>query len=209
MPKGVEEIEVFCVGGGGNGGNYVDEFKEWVNEYNDNCHHKLTANGGGGGGGYTITNKLNVKPLQNISISIGSATGNTEVLECIANSGNNGGSPSGGNGGSGGAMGQSHSYGFNGMLNWNFNTDTGSPGSDGADGTGSGSASQDWMWKQYGKGQGTTTRAFGESNGTLYSTGGYASGGSPGSANTGNGGYGGNSTGGSGGSGIAIIRWGY
>ena len=59
-----------------------------------------------------------------------------------------------------------------------------------------------------GTGQGTTTREFKETTGTLYSTGGNSSSSANGGNNTGNGGGGcaGSCTGGSGGSGIVVIR---
>lgn len=72
--------------------------------------------------------------------------------------------------------------------------------------------------KYCGSGQNCTTRAFEDTSGTLYSTGGDGSGGSNGSYGTGDGGDGANgfrsstesmNPGGTGGSGCVIIRWGY
>lgn len=97
----------------------------------------------------------------------------------------------GGNGGSGGGSGVAGTSGYNG-------------GTDGGDGYGSNG----------GKGQGSTTREFAESDGKLYATGGKGAGTAQttasvsGKSNTGDGGSGaGNGkTAGSGGSGIVIIR---
>ena len=111
-------------------------------------------------------------------------------------------------------------------MNNPANLPNGSGGSDGSDGyTGNESVrSEDlfnpgWVtvFNAGGKGQHTTTKAFGESNGTLYAGGGGSEG-APGGSGGGGGfrvnggantGGGGGSFTGSGGSGIAIIRWGY
>lgn len=171
--------------------------------------------GAGGGGGYTKTSSF--VPVKNTgyTITIGGARGNTSAFNTTAEAGKNGGSNSGkgGDGGSGGGAGRYWAYGNNG-------------GSDGSDGIKSSDNSESLP----GHGQGTTTREFGETSGTLYSgggggggennarggdggggNGGKGSGGSgyAGVANTGGGGGGGGSdggTGGSGGSGIVVIR---
>ena len=134
----------------------------------------------------------------------------------------------GGSGGSGGSVG-----GYNGM--YNHTLILGAGGSDG-------SAGKDATYRNTvtpgGAGQGTTTRAFGESSGTLYAGGGSgdawsrvtaadggAGGGGKGAVyksgkeeqptdglpNTGGGGGGGHHStrSGGGGSGLMIIRWGY
>lgn len=193
-------LDIFCVGGGGSGGY------------------------GGGGGGYTRT-ILNAAftPYQECSVvvasggsstsnGIGMSGGSSSLLNCSAGGGSGGGSSSdvyiGGNGGSGGGGGENaYDAGGNG-------------GSDGADG--------ERGRRDGGSGQGTTTRAFGESGGTLYAGGGGGMGvpsgaggaggggyggransqGGSGSANTGGGG-GGGTTSGNGGSGIVIVRWRY
>ena len=160
---------------------------------------------GGGGGGYTKTKKnITVEQETNYPIVVGAggqagANGGSSSGFGQSVSGGQGRSnnSSGGNGGSGGAT----YYNGNG-------------GSNGGNGTGTGNTP--------GTGQGTTTREFGESNGTLYSGGGacavtnnvgYAGGagggGNPqqnGTANTGGGAGGSNENSHNGGSGIVIIR---
>ena len=184
-------IDYFLVGGGasgcaGGGKNY---------------------NGGGGGSGYTLTHTITLTANTEYSIIIGAggaatstyggkgnAGGQTSAFGNYVNGGLSGTSyVYGGNGGSGGAGGASNS------------SAGGTNGGDGSDGT-----------VYSGKGQGTTTRAFGEESGELYATGG-ASGQVSGSvkdgaANTGDGGDGSKQAGnygvasGAGGSGIVIIR---
>ena len=194
-------IDVFLVGGGGGG-------------------PQITAPGGwsaGAGGGYTITEK-NITLINNIEYQInigaggvGLAGGESSAFGYTANGGYPGSSgnkypQNGGNGGSGGGQ----------LGNEDSAYDGGSDGSDGGrlplifSPTG-------------GKGQGTTTREFGDASITLYSGGGgafkssalYGKGGAGGGADGGNsaidntgGGAGGglraNAT--IGGSGIVIIR---
>jgi hypothetical protein len=148
----------------------------------------------GGNGGYTTTTaatSLTKDTAYSIVIGAGGlgasanidisiAGGNTTAFGLSANGGAGRNSASS-TGGSGGA-------GHNGTN-----------GSNGSNGTGTFN----------GLGQGTTTKEFGESSGTLYSTGGAAGNSTSGAANTGNGGGGGsntNYTAGDGGSGIVIIR---
>lgn len=198
VPAGVTLIQVFCVGGGG-GGNMQ------------------SGGTGGGGGGYTTTSTMAVTPGQTISVVIGaggrnvvpgrlSSTpaqpgGTTSFGSISAAGGKEGGDISvmrGGNGGSGGGNG-----GISGEAG-------------GRDGGNGGTNNSD---RTPGYGQGRTTRAFGESSGTLYSNGGYGAINGSGrasnqSANTGNGGNGVGTRydsypGGTGGSGIVIVRWGY
>lgn len=189
-PQGCTEVDVFLVGGGA-GGAY-----------------------GGGGGGYTKTFKKNttgwrdggaikVTSGQTISIIVGvggspggmSGPGADGQYSQFMNStyrAEGGVAPKsnypieGTNGGSGGA----------GYVN-------GIGGSDGSNG-GNGSLSSG------GKGQGHTTREFGEPTGKLYSSGGSTNNGGTvgtnGADNTGNGGGGQGHAGGKGGSGIVIIR---
>lgn len=164
----------------------------------------------GGGGGYTKTFKdiaLTQATNYNVVVGAGGAVGGAGGVSTFASSYQAaGGSPgvpgAGGNGGSGGGAGSS-TQGIGG-----------SGGSDGANGTnGNGSG---------GIGQGTTTRAFGEAAGELFSGGGAGAGGTAGAGggggwqaagtpNTGGGGSGaaqsGGSTGAAGGSGIVILRW--
>lgn len=189
-------IDVFLVGGGGGSGGIY----EWYP-----C--------GGGGGGYTTTQRgVAVSVNTNYPITIGAGgtgastkngtggTGGTSTFGSIASAGGGygGGAPSGGNGGSGGGTGQISSNGSTDGIT------AGAPGVDGGDGGGS----------HPGKGQGTTTREFGESYAELYAGGGSNGGGGTNpvsAANTGNGGtspLGGDSgkLGNPGYSGIVIIR---
>lgn len=199
-------VDIFAVGGGGNGASKPS------NGY---------SGGGGGAGGYTTTVRTQkLLKGKSYTVTVGEATGTssladeTGVVLCEANGGGSGNSFNGGSGGSGGASGAVSGSGG-----------AGTPGSDGNDGISTTEASS-------GKGQGTTTREFGEATGDLYSGGGggakYANGayskgaaggggdGSDGSnpagnggVNTGGGGGGASSaypTGGTGGSGIVIIR---
>lgn len=188
VPNGVNSVQVFCVGGGGGGypGNSI-------------------VGGTGGGGGYTKTSIVNVSPGQQINIIIGAGGkagnhsmgylfpgGATSFGSLVVANGGDSAYPNGSNGGSGGGAGGYHQGEKIGGVG----------GSDGGDG-GKGNLVG-------GVGQHTTTRAFGEPNGTLYSGGGGGgtrSGGAtgyPGGAGgAGGGGYGGNwefrpTTGGSG-----------
>lgn len=160
--------------------------------------------GSGGAGGYTTTKKgVPVEKNYQYAITIGGATGKSSAFDVVAKGGESGiyGSEYTVVGGSGGSGGGADAAG----------------GSDGSDGGGT-------SWYYGGKGQGTTTREFGESGATLYAGGG---GGGPnaggsggggagastwgeaksGTANTGGGGGGVNEgTNGTGGSGIVIIR---
>ena len=200
------KADVFCVGGGGGGGAYSRSY----------------YGGGGGGGGSAVTSKgKSIAINTDYVITIGSggaassAGGNTSALGVSAAGGGTGGDYGyGGNGGSGGGAGgySSTKAGGNG-------------GSNGSDGTANTANAQ-------GKGEGTSTRAFGESGGTLYAGGGgggsgisssgstsaAGSGGAGGGAagngnnasnNTGGGGGGAKAktgSGGKGGSGIVLIR---
>ena len=193
-------IDLFLVGGGGGGGKRYQSGGAY--------------NGGGGGGGYTKTVKA-ITVSQNTSYTItvgagGSANTNGGTTSAFSNTASGGKGPTydsntyvGGAGGSGGGHG---------------NTSTGVSSSAGGSNGGNGGSGS--------KGQGTTTREFGISGGTLYSGGGggsksaggegggangatYSGGGSiNAAANTGGGGGGSEnpSSAGSGGSGIVIIR---
>ena len=196
------KIDVFCVGGGG-GGSTVG-------------YH--SGYGGGGAGGYTkTTKKVSISAGVEYEIIVGSggagategqsaSGGKTSAFGCSANGGT-GGAHAGGNGGSGGARGHFIEAGAQG-------------GTDGSDGGGD---YHDFYTP--GKGQGSTTREFGEAGATLYSGGGSGldyngswpapidetAGGNDGSyghsrANGVTNRGGGGSNGGSGGSGIVVIR---
>lgn len=201
--RGTTSIDIFMVGGGGGSNS-----KTVSTDYG-------TVHSGGGGGGYTKTQKsVSVSANSAISVSIGAgggagSSGGTTIVTVngstySASGGSAGGAPwfngnntvcgSGGSGGSGG--GSASSGGFAG----------GSGGSDG--GNGSSGKSNVFPTGSVGSGQGTTTRAFGESSGELFAYGGSGGGGSVPvvgtlAANTGHGGQG---SGGSGYSGIGIIR---
>ncbi len=160
VPAGVTSIDVFCVGGGGGGtgGNASSQ---------SNFH-----GGGGGAGGYTATYKgCQVSPGQRLNITIGAGgsagstgsnggTGGTSSVDSLTANGGKGshyrydsGRGSlryGGSGGSGGA----------GCWVWDGASNGGN-----ADVTPSNSSYR-------ATGQGTTTRAFGASSGTLYAGGG-------------------------------------
>lgn len=220
VPSNVRSIDIFCVGGGGGGQN--NPSSEW--------------GGGGGSGGYTSTRKsYSVSPGQTFSVTIGAGgdkekDGNTTSFGTVlsANGGKKGTGNPGSNGGSGG-----------GHAGWGTNSYYFPGGSGGSNGSnGSNDKSSNGTETYYGgTGQGTTTRSFGESSGSLYSgggggggtgknagsspgsggSGGGGSAGSRGSANTGGGGGGGgrispmqmNVSAAGGGSGICIVRWGY
>ena len=225
VPASVRSIDIFCVGGGGAGGD----------DYRDT---DSAGTGGGGGGGYTATKKAySVTPGQTFAVTIGA--GGTVVT---GNTGNTGGTTSfgsvlsaeGGKGGeenrSGSADGGAGGSGGGGAAGTGSYAVYGKGGSDGSDGYGTAKIGTGFYG---GTGQGTTTRAFGEADGTLYAGGGGAYNGSSaggagaggdggggkgrvaGTANTGGGG-GGNGeytnnkgSAGAGGSGICIVRWGY
>lgn len=149
----VSEIDVFCVGGGGAGGG--------KSASNSN------EQGRGGGGGGRTTTLLNVDfnqdtPYQAIigaggtgNQSTGGSGGTTSIFSVSAMGGTGGGIGKGGDGGSGGGSG--------GTVNEVVGTNGGSDGSNGELGD----------WESYqGLGQGTTTRAFSEPDGELFSGGG-------------------------------------
>lgn len=151
IPDGYAKADVFCVGGGGNGGNV---------QYNGPYGQPYDA-GTGGGGGYTNTKKgISVTSGEVVAVSVGNAGSSSSFgNHCSAGGGAHVGSLStGANGGSGG--------GGRGKINglWGPHTGSGSGGSNGSNGNNAGTSG--------GKGQGSTTRAFGESNGTLYAGGG-------------------------------------
>lgn len=149
-------IDIFCVGGGGAGAQ---------------CYAYNTKAGGGGGGGYTTTaKKQRVNGQYSITVGNGAeypttARGKTTSFGNLvsADGGYSGGILSsnskeigkGCNGGSGGGGGTVS------------NSDGGTGGSDGNDGEQGGNI--DGIG---GKGQGNTTREFGDANGKLYAGGG-------------------------------------
>lgn len=181
LGSGAKGIDVFLVGGGGGCGN-----ANGVSDYL-----------GAGGGGYTkTTRQITIQEGVKYRIEIGAGGtkpnasntqtrgGTTSAFNTSVEGGYSGKSISGGNGGSGGAA-----------------TNGATGGTDGGDG------SVGKMGGQAGKGQGTTTREFGEASGDLYASGGYWDS-RDGADNTGNGGGGVylNTKTSTGGSGIAVIR---
>ena len=196
-------IDVFLVGGGG-GTKWTVGGK---------------ACGGGAGGGYTQTGKaitVTTNTPYQIDIGaggIGAADGGTTSAFGLSASG--GGHPISADGAAGGSGGGGY---IHANASGTSASGAGNGGSDGSDGVTAGSGGGDG-----GKGQGTTTREFGEENGKLYAGGGAgasnkgsvspvggAGGGgdtkSDGAINTGGGA--GNALNGThnGGSGIAVIR---
>lgn len=203
--RGTTSIDIFMVGGGGGSSSRTES-----GDYG-------TIHTGGAGGGYTKTQKgVAVSANAGIAVSIGAGgtggwnptaggttsvtvsgstysarggnTGNKGYFDTVSHAGSGG---SGGSGGGGGSIG-----GWAGGTGGS-NGGNGSSGKASPQEAGSGAA-----------GQGTTTRAFGESGGELFAYGGSGGGGSAPvvgtlAANTGHGGQG---SGGSGYSGIAIVR---
>lgn len=155
VPANVTSIDIFCVGGGGGGASD-------------------TTVGSGGGGGYTTTKlKQTVTPGASYTVTIG-AGGNTEISKSggytsfgtiiTAYGGYTGahdkdGYVAPGRGGCGGSGGNSGS------------SSSGYPASGGSNGSDEIRKSGNTI---YGKGQGTTTKAFAESSNTLYAGGGGA-----------------------------------
>ena len=163
VPEGFSILDIFCLGGGGGGA-----------QSRKNPYDLSAIGGGGGGGGYTIT-------VFNIAVSAG------QVINCFVgaggNSNNNGGGTSVWRDGvslcnaDGGYSGQSpNSTNANGGAGGSgggggcFDNTSGYGGSDGN--PGGGWSSTTGSSSSGGAGQGRTTRAFGEPQGTLYSGGG-------------------------------------
>lgn len=159
-----QNIDVFCVGGGGSAG------VGWYNGYY----------GKGASGGFTATEKnVAVKTGVDYTCSIGSGGqanwstgGTTDAFSVLSAAG--GERTKGGSGGG--------AYG---------NTQVNNGGSDGGNGDPQDAANIGIdHWGSPGKGQGTTTREFGESTGTLYAGGGGAGGNGSAQAKGGSGGGG-------------------
>ena len=146
-------IDIFLVGGGGAGA----------------CHIYSAA---GGAGGYTNTiksHKLINGSRTNITIGAGGTSsysgvtsGGATMFESFSASGGNGGKYSGANGGSGGG----------GSSDGNYPTKTSGKGGDGGSDGGNGTGGTGQENHPGGRGQGRTTREFGEPGGELYSGGG-------------------------------------
>lgn len=153
VPDGVRSIDIFCVGGGGAGCNLSDNLQN-----------------GGGGGGYTATKKgYAVTPGQTYAVTIGGQGGTTSFGNVLSAEG--GKTPTalstGGNGGSGGGAALLSS-----LTKYSWGNQGGSDGSDGLKGYGGSSGGSSSEMGTPGKGQGTTTRAFGDASGTVYAGGG-------------------------------------
>lgn len=176
------QLDVFLVGGGGSGA-----VGAWSN--GDGC--------GAGAGGYTKNVKavtVTVGVAYPIVVgaggnratpgsNLGKKGGDTSAFGVSASGGEGGGNYSGGAGGSGGGAGV-----------WGSNRTAGDGGSDGSDGANAAHESGTFIG---GKGQGTTTREFGESSGNLYAGGGGGAfnGGSTATGTSGSGGDGGGGNG--------------
>ena len=146
-------IDVFLVGGGGSGANGCEQSD---GTYRDTY---------GGGGGYTKTVRgVRISTNTDYAITVGAGGASASA---ISQSGYNGGSTSAfgatANGGKG-------AVGFTGSSWTGSGGDGGSGG--GGDGGNGGSDGAGGSGGNPGKGQGTTTREFGESSGKLYSGGG-------------------------------------
>lgn len=206
---GARSVDLFAVGGGGGSG------------------------AGGGGGGYTTTVRaVTMQPEIGYAVTIGAGgtpnsngTGGRGGTSGVANGSTSLISAEGGyggvsgtrkrNGGKGGSGGGGGSYGNDGTGG--HHPKGGLGGSDGANGKAATDSTNTSYQGTGGAGQGTTTRAFGESTGEIFAGGGNGAfyrtdapapdGGTAmgmdGAANTGAGAGGGNHTGGSG---IVIIR---
>lgn len=160
----ITKIDIFGVGGGGGGGGTTSTYG---------------GDGGGGGSGYTKTVKLvEITNKQEIDVVIGaggraSSAGGTTTFGNILSV--NGGQPggtcrsydddanaTGGAGGSGGGP----------ACALATYTSQGNPGSDGNSGTNTYTQASQGVTVLGGRGQGTTTREFGESDGPLHAGGG-------------------------------------
>lgn len=201
-------IDAFLVGGGGAGGSTGNRKKK----------------ASGGGGGYTTTLR-NVALTANTEYPIVVGEGGTATLYSIA-FGNDGGATTAFGGTAAGGKGGGNGGATNIAIGEMYAPCAGCGGSgggtieslggtDGADGGGANSLTDEdtGVVTWYGKGQGSTTREFGETTGDLYASGG--DGGVdlntslPGLPNTGNGGTGTIAwfdDGRVGGSGIVVIR---
>ena len=164
IPTSIKSVDLFVVGGGGSGG---------TSNYHSTSETNFVSTAGGGAGGHTasVFNKnLSGKKLKCLIGAGGAASTN--------DSGNKGGSTSVsvGNeviceaeGGEGGQVIQAGSGGSGGgRFEYTSSSTTdvvgGNGGTDGSDG--------DLAYDTFGRGQGTTTRAFGEPTGELYAGGG-------------------------------------
>lgn len=176
IPAGYTSLDVFCVGGGscGIGGNSASN-------YVDCC------GGGGGAGGHTTTKKnIAISSGQSLAITIGAGVSASNIkgkggTSSVSRSGSVLASATGGSGWNktyAYDRGQGSSGGSGGGCGAWYDPDMPSahvrnPPTNGASngGSASGNVYSGSGWAG-GIGQGTTTRAFGESSGTVYAGGG-------------------------------------
>ena len=173
-------IDVFLVGGGGDGGkgqSNSDTGGYW--------------SGAGGGSGFTTTESVIIKAGVDYSISVPSAGGDAQAFGKTALHGNNGTSDSGGNGGSGG-----------GKAGVGGEGKGGTGGVDGSDGGGPGGTGQGTTTREFGESAGKLYATGGDG------ASGYSKAPANQVPNSGNGGGGGgfNTKGSAGSSGIVIAR---
>lgn len=187
----VSDFDIFCVGGGGSGGAGAG--------FRYGSNYTVILAGIGGGGGYTTTVKNVSNTGSVLSVVVGSGgtavsaniNKSTNTASGVSEKGNAGGetyvmrggvkicAALGGEGGSGGysydqfrAVSGANGGSGSGLVGWQYSISVGDSGENGEDGeTGSYPYSA-----TVGKGQGTTTRAFGESSGTAYAPAGGSAG---------------------------------
>lgn len=175
VPDGINKVDIFCVGGGQTGGLASYQHQS-VPVPADNGAYYLRYHtrfgGDGGNGGQTVTKRsVSVVEGAAYSVIVGASDGNTAVGNlCTALAGAVGR----GSGAGRGSMMHEEKDDDDNTLNSYYNPSNG--GSDGNKGDNTTVYYQDACLpylEWYGKaGQGTATRAFGESNGTLYAAGG-------------------------------------
>lgn len=207
VPEGVTKIKVFVVGGGASGGS----------DRPMTSSSSATRGGGGGGGGYTKTAEYTVSSGQKCTVTIG-AGGAGKSGDHNAGGATSFRLPNGTTLSAAGGKSTRTTSTQTDYTSESVGTDGGSGGGDGGDFSsgddlngkaggsngGNGGLNNDSVpnsGKDHpSKGQGTTTRAYGESSGTLYSGGG---GGSAGYMSSG--GHGSDASGGSGGGGFGKL----
>ncbi len=201
VPTGYTKADLFVVGGGG---------KAWFGGYG-------AFGSGGAGGGRTATKTglaISAGQKATVTIGAGGTTGNSTgpsggttsivfpnyTLQALGGETQSAENTSGGAGGSGGGGASYYRYGHQ--------YDPGGAG--GSNGGNGANVNGNYETTLGGKGQGTTTRAWGSSTGTMYAGGGGGSGGCSGSSTTtfSNGGAGGGGGGGRGGNGAGHNRTG-
>lgn len=161
VPAGCESVDVFLVGGGGGSGNVAPGAGGYTKTYKQSTS------------GYRDGGAISVSPGQNIPITVGAGAQSVYKEEIVGYSGGYSqfkNSSYRANGGGGGQYGDGGYYAGSGFAGSGGSGGAGfyacSAGSDGGDGTGTGDSVAN------GKGQGHTTRDFGESNGKRNAGGG-------------------------------------